>query len=519
MMKFIDILNLAWRNLREAKLRAGLTSMGVIVGVSMIVTMVSFGLGLQRNAVQRFRDLDLFNEITVQGRDLSALVASLIERTEAPPSDGAREGRAAPTQGGASSRRAEQPATRLLDDAALIEIARIEGVAAVEPTITFTAYLRANGRTRQTSVGGALIPNAATRFKSYTAGRMIATAGVDEAVVDERFVRDFGFAKAADAVGHTLGLLAPPEQKDRVELEPNESQAGAGAGKQEDSAEADEELSFFGLPLEAVGEADKSSASGLVAREFRIVGVLKDEVEGGPPGGRRFRGMLPAAGVYVPLKAANELAGRYTNPLTQVALQVARESGMIDEGEARGYPSAIVRVNDPATLIEVRKRLTELGFSSFSIVDQLDEIRTFFLIVNSAFGLLGGISLLVASFGIANTMIMSIFERTREIGIMKAIGAEDREIKLIFFVEAALIGLTGGVLGSLAAWGIDAVANRLAYRFLLQPRGVSPIDFFDIPPYLWLGAILFAIVISILAALYPAARAARIDPVRALRHD
>jgi putative ABC transport system permease protein len=116
-------------------------------------------------------------------------------------------------------------------------------------------------------------------------------------------------------------------------------------------------------------------------------------------------------------------------------------------------------------------------------------------------------------------MIMSILERTREIGIMKAIGAEDREIKLIFFVEAAFIGLLGGVLGVLAAWGIDAVANRLAYRFILKPQGASYVDFFSLPVYLWLGAILFAVLVSILAALYPAARAARIDPVKALRHD
>jgi putative ABC transport system permease protein len=139
--------------------------------------------------------------------------------------------------------------------------------------------------------------------------------------------------------------------------------------------------------------------------------------------------------------------------------------------------------------------------------------------MNSVLGLLGGISLLVASFGIANTMIMSILERTREIGIMMAVGAEDREIKLIFFIEAAVIGLAGGILGSLAAWGIDAVANRLAYRFILKPQGASFIDFFALPPYLWLGAILFAVAVSITAALYPAARAARIDPVRALRHD
>jgi ABC-type antimicrobial peptide transport system permease subunit len=180
---------------------------------------------------------------------------------------------------------------------------------------------------------------------------------------------------------------------------------------------------------------------------------------------------------------------------------------------------AVVRVSDPDTLTDVQKKLSDLGFSAFSIVDQLKEIRTVFLIINSSLGLLGGISLLVASFGIANTMIMSILERTREIGIMKAIGAEDREIKLIFFVEAALIGFAGGVTGSLAAWGIDVAANHIAYRFFLKPRGISYVTFFALPPYLWLGAIAFAVAVAIAAALYPAARAARIDPVKALRHD
>src|SRR4028118_1861508 len=89
-MKFPDILRLALRNLREARLRAGLTTLGVIVGVSMIVTMMSFGLGLQRNAVQRFRDLDLFNEITVSGRSLVGLVsAAMGDRS----GEGEREGR------------------------------------------------------------------------------------------------------------------------------------------------------------------------------------------------------------------------------------------------------------------------------------------------------------------------------------------------------------------------------------------------------------------------------------------
>src|SRR5215213_1326655 len=86
-MSFSDILRLSLRNLREAKLRAVLTTMGVIVGVAVIVTMVSFGLGLQRNTVSRFRELDLFNEITVYGKSLSDLVEGEMNRRERGPDD------------------------------------------------------------------------------------------------------------------------------------------------------------------------------------------------------------------------------------------------------------------------------------------------------------------------------------------------------------------------------------------------------------------------------------------------
>jgi putative ABC transport system permease protein len=246
---------------------------------------------------------------------------------------------------------------------------------------------------------------------------------------------------------------------------------------------------------------------------------LKPEIEGGSQDSRRFRGFMPVAGIYVPLAEARELARAQKGGVSRVALELARASGVLKEGETEGYPLAVVRVTDPDVLTDVQKRLAERNFSAFSIVDQLEEIRTVFLILNSALGLLGGISLLVASFGIANTMIMSILERTREIGIMKAIGAEDREIKLIFFAEAALIGLAGGVVGTLAAWAISGVADRLAYRFILQPRNVAYVSFFALPPWLWAGAIAFAVLVAVVAALYPAARAARIDPVRALRHD
>lgn len=498
-MSFWDLLQLSLRNLREAKLRAALTSMGVIVGVAVIVTMVSFGLGLQRNMLSRFRALDLFNEIRVFGKSLFTMAMTVDPKLKRDESPGERRGPAF---------RADNAPKRILDDAAIAEISKIPGVAYVEPDINFTVYVRCNGHVAPLSVAGASVPNYSSRFKLFAAGQMLDRSDADEAVLDDVVVETCGYAKASDAIGQTIEFLTTRE----------EAASGTEAARKDDTKNdesSDTELSFFGLPLE---ENNAAPANTVSARTLRIVGVLGHEKrEGAAQGGPV--GLMSTSSIYVPVAVARDWTAKHRNPMSEVALALARQTGQLNESQSEGYTSAVVRVNDPVALTEVRKRLTELGFGSFSIVDQLDQIRTVFLIIDSVLGLLGGISLLVASFGIANTMIMSILERTREIGIMKAIGAEDREIKLIFFFEAAVIGLTGGIIGSLAAWGIDGVANRLAYRFILKPQNASFVDFFSLPPYLWLGAIVFALMVSILAALYPATRAASIDPVRALRHD
>ena len=494
-MSLLDILKLALRNLRQAKLRAILTTMGVIVGVAVIVTMVSFGLGLQQNMLSRFKALDLFNEIQVFGRSLGSLVAARTP-SNSPRNENERRDRR-------SRLKPDVEPTRILDDAAIAEIAKIPGVAYVEPSLMIFTYVRTNGHSQVESIGGASAPNASSRFKEFTAGQMISSPNADEAVVNDTFARDFGFEKPADAIGKTLEFLAAPNDASKNPAKQPDGEAGPPT--------------FFGLPLEEDISSD-AEGDALVAKRFRIVGVLNNQVkEGAGQGG--VRGLFPGARIYIPLSAARQWSIDHRGPMNQVALALARESGSLGNSDSEGYDSAIIRVNDPLALTDVRKRLQELGFASFSIVDQLEQFRTVFLIIDSVLGLLGGISLLVASFGIANTMIMSILERTREIGIMKAIGAEDREIKLIFFVEAAVLGLVGGVVGVFAAWAIDAIANRLAYRFVLKPQGASFVDFFSLPLWLSLGAILFALIVSILAALYPAARAARIDPVRALRHD
>src|SRR5215211_5396147 len=261
-MSFLDILYLALRNLRQAKLRAILTTMGVIVGVAVIVTMVSFGLGLQSNLLARFKALDLFNEIQVFGQGLSSLAG--MDRGAA-RDDGER-------------RQRTRAATRILDDAGVKEITAIPGVAYVEPSVNFPAYVRSNGKLLTQYVGGANIPNASTRFQHFAAGKMISSPTADEAVVSEKFVREFSYEKPADAVGKTIELLAPPSESNS------------------DESDAEEETpNFFGIPLDDPG-LDESSAD-LETKTLRIAGVLSAEIkEGAGQGG--MRGLMPSAGIY-----------------------------------------------------------------------------------------------------------------------------------------------------------------------------------------------------------------------------
>src|SRR5438552_2898258 len=166
-MPFFDLLRLAFRNLREAKLRAILTSMGVIVGVAVIVTMVSFGLGLQRNLLSRFRALDLFNEMRVFGKNVFMAAAGNNRNSN-------RRGENPNDRRGPSFRPDKEP-TRVLDDAAIAEISKIPGVAYVEPSVTLFTYVRCNGHAEVESIAGASVPNASARFKEFTAGQMISS--------------------------------------------------------------------------------------------------------------------------------------------------------------------------------------------------------------------------------------------------------------------------------------------------------------------------------------------------------
>jgi len=161
---------------------------------------------------------------------------------------------------------------------------------------------------------------------------------------------------------------------------------------------------------------------------------------------------------------------------------------------------------------------SDLGFSTFSLLDATQNLQRFFAVLDLFLGMFGSLALAVASLGIINTLVMAILERRREIGIMKALGASDVDVKGLFFAEAGAMGFVGGLAGVALGWGIGRVIN-FGTNIYLRRQELPPETIWWVPWWLVVGAIAFAILVSFLSGLYPAARAAKLDPVKALRYE
>jgi ABC-type antimicrobial peptide transport system permease subunit len=187
--------------------------------------------------------------------------------------------------------------------------------------------------------------------------------------------------------------------------------------------------------------------------------------------------------------------------------------------EHEGYDELIIRATSLESAVQIVELLEARGFDVESLGMVLDVVNKAMIVLETMLGSVGGLALFVAAIGIANTMIMAIYERTREIGILKAVGASPRDIRLLFMAEAAMIGLSGGVLGTIGGWLLGIGLNKGILAYLAWKELPVTGTFFVVTGWLVTLALVFAIVVGLLAGLYPAARAARLDPLEALRHE
>ena len=191
-----------------------------------------------------------------------------------------------------------------------------------------------------------------------------------------------------------------------------------------------------------------------------------------------------------------------------------RQNGIKTQGKKIAYENAKVKCVDVDAVAAVQEAITEMGFDNNSMNDSREYMQKQALAIQLVLGGLAGFSLLVAAIGIANTMIMSIYERTREIGVMKVIGAEVRDIRVMFLLEAGMIGLLGGILGVALSLGGSWAFNNFAAGAMGAGSKLSVI-----PLWLVLVALGFSILVGVVFGFLPANRAVKISALEAIKHD
>jgi putative ABC transport system permease protein len=466
-VKANDLIDLAARNLRESSLRNSLTTLGIAVGVASLVAMLSLGIGLQQLADRRLARSGLFDTIVVtSGRSLRGF-------------------------GGAGNRGARPLAdSRPLDETARAEMARLPNVFEVAPDVRFVTEVRFEGKPHLTMVAG-LSPSARDRDAfANMQGKFFSSDVADEAILQIQFADELlgirpKLGESNSALnGQTQTLIGK-------ELTLRYAERAVAAVPDRGSA-----------PL-ALGGPRYSGSFSVVARErnLRITGITDQDPEG-------LRG-VSGARMFIPLQMAESL---------HVMLPSGLRGSEPDFSNEPSYPSLSVRVRNPNSVAAVQDTIRKMGFNTFSILDATRGLQRFFAVLDLFLGIFGSLALAVAALGIVNTLVMAILERRREIGIMKAIGASDGDVKKLFLAEAAVMGLLGGALGVALGWVIGRVINAGA-NFYLRRQNMPPEKLWAVPWWLVGGAIAFAIVISMISGLYPAARAAKLEPVQALRYE
>lgn len=368
-------------------------------------------------------------------------------------------------------------ADRALDEDARNELVRLPNVLEVYPQIRFPTEVRYNGNPYSTIVAG--VPDSARGNGSFDGiqGSFFAGPNADEAILQIEFAKDL-----TDQTATLIGKDLVVRYAERQALAPQNAAGAATSGANDAEAGG-----FSIVPRE---------------KKLRIVGIVETEPAAG------FGG-FGSGRLLIPLEVASALRAAQVNDL--------RDAVRATNGKPN-YSSLTVRAKSPSQVEAIETAIKNMGFGTFSLLDATRNLRLFFTIFDLLLAIFGSLALAVATLGIINTLVMAILERRREIGILKALGAADRDVKQLFFVEAGVMGLFGGVLGVGFGWFIGR-ALTWATNIYLHRQNLPSAHVFAVPWWLVLGAILFAVVVSLAAGLYPASRAARLNPVEALRYE
>lgn len=444
-MSNFDLLSMGIKNLWRRKLRTFLTVLGVVIGATSIIVMLSLGFGMTKASQDQIASMGSLTTITIN--------------------KGYGGGMMYMDESSSNSKKEE----KVLDDKAIALFKNMKNVTAVTPLLETSGILVIGKYQNYVEIRG-IDPDsmAAFEYDKVKEGRILNSSDELHAVFGAWVSQNFRDPKARGYREVKVDLM-----KDRMFLTLNQS----------------------------YGYSPQQGEKTPLYKEYKI----------------------KAAGIF---EEGNSETDWYTympiNTVQKIIADKEKAEGVKPKPgkkKDKGYNQVLVKVNDIKNVQPIQTTIKDLGYNAYSLNDWLEEMKKSAGILQAILGAIGAISLLVAAIGITNTMVMSIYERTKEIGVMKVIGASLKDIKRLFLFESALIGLLGGVLGVALSLILSFIANKLGASFLVSMGSGPDAKISIIPIWLIFASMGFSAVIGVVSGYFPARRAMNLSALEAIRSD
>ena len=481
-MRFSDYIRTAFHNIWRSKLRSALTIFAVVIGATSVTIMLALVFSLKGFMTKQFEANGTLQQVAVS------------------PQSGVTDYNNISNQGGSGNCNAST-CTRLTDSlvAKIKTINHVTGVARSTQSLPIAAVVYKGkaytlNQTVASDANGIITDN-------IVAGRDISPSDQSGVIVLPSVYADkWGFKNNYQAI---IGQ--------QVKLETQGYYTGVGAtlqsptqGPNNNGPSQNSPPTF--LPATIIGVS--SNSGGGQSNQVRIPLSWASGMEE-----NRMYQQTPAslaAQSHGNCSPNSRLPCRPTQPQFQIVTT--------NQLTTNGYDSLTVKVDAASNAANVAAAIRHLGVSAADAQSYIKSQLAIFNIIGAVVGGIGGIALIVAAVGVVNTMVMAILERTREIGVMRAVGAKRSTVSRLFTIEASVLGFLGGLVGLGIGYALILIANPIINK-QLKVNSIKTHNIVALPLWLFVSVIAVTTLIGMLSGMYPARRAAKLDPVEALRYE
>lgn len=436
-MRFLDIIGMSASNLWRRKLRTFLTVLGVMIGTTSIVVMVSLGIGLKAAVMEQYESYGSMTEVEVHnyswGSDDSLVI----------------------------------------NDSMLEQFRNIPHVTEVTPILNMSAQLYQGKYAAWVQING-VSQEYLSKIEVGEGELPSATSGQVELLIGNAVIQDFYQTSNYKYPYYEDGVLADVDLMGKTLFTQFESSWS------EDGQEEPAKKNAFPVAGIIAGGTDTYNqySYGIYVDIDALKAYLKKAYKGK---------VIPG-----------QPTGKNGKPLKELV-----------------YNNVIVSVDDTENVSDVLTTIKDMGFQGYSQAEWIQQAEQQMLTIQAVLGGIGAVAMLVAAISIANTMMMSTYERTKEIGVMKVLGCSLGNIRGLFLTEAAFIGFIGGAVGLVLSYILSAICNQI----LPEAMGYGGAKLSLIPWWLAVLAVIFAAVVGIVAGFFPAQRATKLSPLAAIRNE